>query len=301
MARQDDVGRFLYWSDRQVRGLAGDNGISLGKWTLTSVGMPSSIGGAPVPQVSAAPPAKEPDRREMAIRIRKALGPQTAVTFDSPPPAQFAEGVGRVEFARFIGGPARDKGLLLHTRTHSSSGQRVDLVLFGSLDNTPHFRASDAPESGWSSSAWFAVSNLLEARRADPESFWGDSQALAVEALKIALYQGSSRPDEEHAGRPWTRGFTLGSADRCEWFAVIYEDIVLDPGRWTFHDEGLVGTERILIGAPVWVRTASPESLIRYAELRQADNAPRQRRLRVWPFGRRRTTPAELGAPASPR
>ncbi|WP_316521144.1 hypothetical protein [Kitasatospora brasiliensis] len=300
MTRNDDLGRFLYWSERQVRSLAADNRITLGKWALTSVGLPSSLAGAPMPQVSAAPPAKEPDRREISVRMRKALSRQTALTFDSPPPVQFAEGVGRVEFARFVGGPAQDKGLLLHARTHNSSGQRVDLVLFGSLDNTPHFTTSDASESGWSSSAQFAVSQLLEARHHDPDSCWGDSQSLAIEALKIALFQGSSGPDEEHDGRPWTRGFTLGSAESCEWFAVVYEDVVLDRDRWRFRDDDLLrGTERVVIGAPVWVRTASPESLVRYAELRRASRSPAQRRFRFAPFGLRRVARAEVNPPAT--
>ncbi|MER5352278.1 hypothetical protein ABT093_18360 [Kitasatospora sp. NPDC002551] len=276
--RNDDVGRFLYWSERRIRSIAGDNGISLGGWRLTSVSPPTAVGPLPLPQASFSAPAREADRRDMTIRVRKELRSRTEVGFDSPPPTDFAEGVGRVEFARFIGGPARDRGVLLHTHTHSGDGRRVDVILFGSLDNTPGFRATDAAEVGWTSSAWLAVSRLLEGIQPESDSFWGDTESVAFEALKIALHQGCTGRDSEHAGRPWTRGFTLGRAEDCEWFAEIYADVVLDHDRWAplLRGEGLNSPERILIGAPVWARTASPKSLVRYARLRARGGTSRR-------------------------
>ncbi|MGX4733222.1 hypothetical protein [Kitasatospora griseola] len=295
MARnKDDVGRFLYWSDRRLRGIARDNGITLGRWKLTSVSPPSTVGPVPLPQTSFSAPAQETDRRDMTIRIRKALKARTVVRFDSPPPTDFAEGVGRIEFARFIGGPAQDKGVLLHTHTSSPDGRRVDVILFGSLDNTPDFRTTDAAEVGWTSSAWMAVSQFMEGLHPDRVGFWGDAEEAAFEVLKIALHQGCTGLDSEHAGRPWTRGFTLGRAENCEWFAEIYADVVLDHDRWArlLQSEGLDGPERILIGAPVWARTASPQALVRYTELRARGGDSRGR----WslPFLRRARTEVEL-------
>ncbi|MFJ8434071.1 hypothetical protein ACIQ9P_22485 [Kitasatospora sp. NPDC094019] len=285
MTRGNDVGRFLYWSERRVVRIANDNGIALGGWRLTSASSPSAVGPVPLPQANFASPGRAPDRRDMAIRVRRALRSRTTVTFDSPPPTDFAEGVGRVEFARFIGGPAQDKGVLLHTHTLSADGQRVDVVLFGSLDNTPDFRTTDAAEIGWTSSAWLAVSQLLEGLRPQPDSYWGDTESVAFEALKIALHQGGVAADEEHAGRPWTRGFTLGRAENCEWFAEIYCDVVLAPDRWEglLRREGLGGPQRILIGAPMWARTASPDSLVRYTQLRARREAPRSLGQRLLP------------------
>jgi hypothetical protein len=61
--------------------------------------------------------------------------------------------------------------------------------------------------------------------------------------------------------------------------------VVLDPHRWVFHgDRELAGAERIIVGRPLWVRTMSPDAVVRYSELR---NNPRQRRWR-WLGLRRR-------------
>ncbi|MFJ4791748.1 hypothetical protein [Kitasatospora purpeofusca] len=191
-----------------------------------------------------------------------------------------------MEFARFIGGPERDKGVLLHTHTHKADGERIDLVLFGSLDNTPDFQTTHAVEEGWTSSAWLAVSRLLEGLQPDIHSPWDDTESVAVEALKIALNQGSWALDDEHLGRPWTRGFTLGRAEDCEWFAEIYADVVLTADRWEhrLRGEGMDSPARILIGAPLWVRTASPTSLVRYTELRARGDRTRRW---LWPSNRR--------------
>jgi hypothetical protein len=269
-----DVSRYLYWSDRRIRSIAADNGIPLTRsWSFRGK-TPDAIAGVSIPQVEFNNTERqERNRREIAQKLSRAIGDQVVVTFDSPPPARFASGVGTVNFARFIGGPAGDKGVLLHIRTACSSGEQVDLVLFGSMDNVADFRRSDAVEDGWTSSAWYAISQLLESRGTRNTSQWDDPQSLSVEALKIALDQGMTF-DGNHAGRPWTRGFTLGHAEQCEWLAVIYTDVVLDQTRWDFRDDSCAGASRILIGAPMWVRTGSPSSVVRYGQLRRNGGTP---------------------------
>ena len=293
-----EAGRYLYWSDRRVRALAVDNGLKLKPtWYPTTVKTPGSVAGVPLPQVDIArTQGQDVNRRAVADRILKAVGDQAVVTFDSPPPAQFAHGVGLVQFSRFIGGPARDKGVLLHTRTTDPTGKLVDVVLFGSTDNLSDYRRSDAAETGWTSSAWYAISELLETRARQNTSQWDDPQSLSVEALKIALDQG--RPSGGgHLQRPWTRGYTLGHADQSQWFAVIYSDVVLDPHRWNFRGDSCEGASRILIGAPVWVRTASRQSVVRYGQLRQVRTAGWRRWLR---FPGQRNQPFALPAGLPP-
>ncbi|MFJ1931563.1 hypothetical protein ACIPLC_15180 [Kitasatospora sp. NPDC086801] len=95
--------------------------------------------------------------------------------------------------------------------------------------------------------------------------------------MKIALgdrgrTQGGS-PEE-----PWTRPWALGHATDVEWLAVIYSDVTLDPERWDFNGTNLEGTQRIIVGAPLWVRTAGPQVVVRYADLRQ----PQAPRLAWW-------------------
>ncbi|MFC9226376.1 hypothetical protein ACFT8W_37580 [Streptomyces hygroscopicus] len=263
--REDDAGSYLYWSDRRVNEIASDNAVTWEgrlNWTLRAA--PQGFGGEVGNRERAAL-----TRREKARKIEKVIGEQAVSSFGTPPPARFAKGLGPIQIARFIGGPEKDKGTLLHIRTSSIEGHQVDLVLFCSLDNFPGhpFRPADAHETGWFSSAWHAISELLESRGIRNTSQWDDLESLSVEALHVALNQGSESPGNDQ--EPWTRGLTLGLAHDCEWFAQIYTDVRLTQSRWDFRDNGQ-GADRILIGAPVWVRTASQASVTRYAELRRA-------------------------------
>ncbi|GAA0553579.1 hypothetical protein [Actinomadura livida] len=274
------IGKYLYWSGRRIEAFAADNGLDLGPKRQLSIKSPGSIGGVPVPQVElAGGEKKQRNLRRAAAVIEKALGDQAVSTFADPPPALFAKGVGQVSFAKFVGGPASDKAALLHTRTRSTSGQRVELCLFGSLDNTAGFRTSDALDTGWSSSASQAIEELLQSHGRQNSSQWDDEESRAVEALKIALNQGITGGIAEHENRPWTRGYTLGHARNCEWLAEIYTDVILDGHRWDFRGS-LAGAERIMVGVPLWVRTASPNSIVRYAEMRRDASEPPTRRWR---------------------
>ncbi|MFE2548874.1 hypothetical protein ACFXGI_10055 [Streptomyces sp. NPDC059355] len=218
---------------------------------------------------------RERSRRRVADRLTAAARRQTAVTYQEPHPVLFATGLGAVAFSAFTDGPARDKGVVLHTRTRNAVGQRVDLCLFGSLDNTLDFRRGEALE-GSSSSAWYAVAELLQSRGRRNTSQW-DDHGLAVEALSIALNDRERADNPDHDDAPWTRPLALGHAADAEWFAVIYSDITLDPARWHLDRTGLAGTQRIIVGAPVWVRTAGPDALVRYAERRRPAPGRRSR------------------------
>ncbi|MFE7789462.1 hypothetical protein [Streptomyces sp. NPDC057460] len=271
-----DAGSYLYWSERRVAEIVSGNGIRMGdrlNWTLKAA--PQGIG-AEVGNRDRA----DLTRRERALKIEKAIGAQAVSNFDLPPRARFAKGVGRVNIARFVGGPERDKGAMIHIRTISSRRQRVDLVLFGSMDNFPGrtLRSADAPEAGWYSSAWHAIAELVDSRGTRNTSQWDDPESLSVEVLNLALHQGSTGTEGDHAGRPWTRGYTLAHADDSEWFAQIYTDVVLTEGRWN-HRGDMSGAQRILVGAPLWLRTATPASVVRYAEMRHRAATARRRRM----------------------
>jgi hypothetical protein len=96
-------------------------------------------------------------------------------------------------------------------------------------------------------------------------SQWDDDQSRAVEALKIAMGQGITIHEKQHKNQPWTRGFTIGCAEDATWFAEIYVDVELDKDRWKFDKNELeYGAERILIGAPLWIRTASSRPVTLY-------------------------------------
>ncbi|MFF2955661.1 hypothetical protein ACFVVU_30480 [Kitasatospora sp. NPDC057965] len=276
MRRVGEVTKYRYWSERQICVLGRDNGLRLGaSWRVSTASTPSSFFGISLPVVGLQrAEGRERSRKRVADRVVRALRDRIAVTYDEPQ-VLLASGLGKVAFSAFTDGPAREKGIVLHARAKNGSGQRVDLCLFGSVDNAADFQAGEAIE-GSSSSAWSAVTELLASRGARNTSQW-DEPGLAVEALKIALGD-RERAETGSSEDPWTRPWALGYATDVEWLAVIYSDVTLDPDRWNFGGTSLEGTHRIIVGAPVWVRTATPQAVVRYADLRQ----PSTRRPTGW-------------------
>ncbi|MEU1015370.1 hypothetical protein [Streptomyces sp. NPDC005898] len=280
------VGSFLYWSDRAIQRLAEDNGVELtgrARWTvgIGAGGLQAGLGGRE---------RLTRNRLEEARRVRRALGRAVIEDFAMPPPAAFIQVTGRVSFAQFEGIYAKNPGALLHLQTRSPAGQRTDVCLFGSQDNVSGFGPWDDFEGGWISSEAPAVDKLLRAGDGDGPPTEDDAEALAVEALKIALHQGMTGTDEEHVGRPETRGYTVGHNGDCTVLARVYTDVVLEAGRWHFHEgDPLAGAERIIVGRPLWVRAVHPEATIRYADLRGGTRWRWLRRMRLLPRRQPRT------------
>lgn len=112
----------------------------------------------------------------------------------------------------------------------TSTGERVGVCLFGSLDNMADWAgARDDFPAGWSSSAWYAIADLLRSRGVVKRSQWDDDEQLSVEVLKVATEQGTT--------------------------AASVPDLP-------------ASVDRILTGAPMWVRTG-PESITLYSKLRR--------------------------------
>jgi hypothetical protein len=257
------VRKYYYWSDRKVREITANNDISLSTrwpWSLKTPSIPY------FGQIEIGEQQRNLRRNELADKIETVIGHWAVEDLVTPPPVQFARGIGHLEFARFVGSYAANDGAIMHIQTRSSLGTRADICLFGSMDNFwGRIQRADYNPEGWTSSAWYAIEELLDTRGHENTSQWDDEESRAVEALKIALGQGITTHVSEHKDRPWTRGFTIGSVEDTEWFADIYVDVELTKDRWDFSPaEPEYGAERILIGAPVWVRTASSAPLTFY-------------------------------------
>lgn len=260
MGERGAMSRYLYWSERRIHQIAEDNDIRLQRrFRLTAKSPKIPF----VPDFEVSQEANKLGRPEIARRIEMAIGAQAVEDFVNPPPVRFAKGIGRVSFAEFAGTRAHQNGVVVHTSTQSSTGVRVEVCLFGSLDNMADYAAGSAPTlGGWVSSAAPAIESFLLSHGTVNNSQWDDLESLSVEALKIARYQGITHSLEEHAGKPWTRGFTLGHADDSVWYAQIYSDVELDKARWDWQIDEEV--DRILIGAPLWFRSPLPQAITRY-------------------------------------
>jgi hypothetical protein len=205
------VRRYAYWADRRIRDIASENDISLQR-RVSLKAKSAAIPG--IGSLELAQEARTLDRAEVARRIETAIGDVAVQDFVTPPPVAFAKGIGRVEFSQLAGVSEKRDGVVLYTNTRSSTGGRVDVCLFGSLENTADYiGGSDQPLGGWSSSAARTVALYIRSRGTVNNSQWDDPESLAVEALKIATEQGVTGTWDQHEGRPWTRGFTLGHAE----------------------------------------------------------------------------------------
>ncbi len=210
-------------------------------------------------------------RNEVARKIEEAVGLHAVEDFVTPPPVSFAKGSGHLEIARTTVRYSSNDGIVVHFSVKSSTGSRVEVCLFGSMDNTPtNISAAPSNEAGWTSSAWYAIEELLTSRGTKNTSQWDDDEQIAVKAMQIALHQGETGHTKSHKGKPWTRGFTIGGADDVEWFAVIYKDVELTQDRWHLDDD----VDRILVGAPLWIRTALPQPITLYHKARRSPRWP---------------------------
>ncbi|MFJ9085827.1 hypothetical protein ACIRL3_25735 [Streptomyces sp. NPDC102384] len=271
------VGSYVYWSDRAIRQTAEDNGIELAgraRWT-------AGLAGGFVQVSRAAQERLTRNRVEEARRIEKGLGASVVTELTTPPRAAFVSLSGQVSFARVQLRYAKNPGALLHLQLHTGAGRRVDVCLFGSMDCVRGFGPWDDFEDGWTSSEMPAIEELLRAEGTAGTAWVEDEQYFSLEALKVALCQGSTGTDEEHADHPQTRGFTVGHHETCSVFAEVYSDVVLDPQRWSHHaDDPLADADRIIVGRPLWVRTQHPDRAIRYTDLRIGVRRP----ARWWPY-----------------
>lgn len=274
--KHEAIGTYLYWSSRLVQEVLDANAIMPGGRLHWSVSTPGDVLGLPLPQLQIGPGAQPSYRHQVADRIERAAGLRGVTDFAKPRSGTLAKGVGRVNFARFIG-PAKPFDCAMMHASLRVAGRQTDIIMFGSLYNlSGRVGATDPMPSGWTSSAMFAIADFLSTRGTiDPHSLCDDPQSLSYEAWKLAHSQGMNEESDEYPDRPWLRGYTFGHDSDAEWVALIYSDVIMDKKRWRLGPD----VDRILVGAPLWIRTGSQETYTRYQDLRRLPRHLRRRDL----------------------
>ncbi|HET8658966.1 MAG TPA: hypothetical protein VFM55_08215 [Micromonosporaceae bacterium] len=289
---------YLYWSERRVRKLAEDNDIRLDPRPPVEVRTPSY---GLLPQVGGAVGGQRLSRHQIAVRVERAIGRLAVQDFVTPPPARFAKGVGTVTFAEFVGHGAGTGPAVACTTSTASDGTRVAVCLFGSLGNfagmvTDAASPLDGPK-GWISSDAPSVYRFISDRCQGAEGegrpgSWKTPEWYAEEALKIAFYQGERSGHDEVVRHPWRRGFTYGHVGEVgEWLAEIFLDLVLTKDLRSQRSSDF---DRIVVGAPLWIRTPTPAALHLHDPwtVARLDHRPapdgRPDRSPWWPLVRRR-------------
>jgi hypothetical protein len=149
--------------------------------------------------------------------------------------------------------------------------ESVAVCLFGSMDNFLEYVQSTGPgfdggplKEAWVSSSAPAVYDFIASRGTQFDNgLYSTPEDMAVEALKIAYDQGLTGPADARRGinEPWKRAFTYGHAREAQWLANIYLDVDL----LTTDHGSQFGFRRVLVGAPLWIRTPDPRAIRLYA------------------------------------
>jgi hypothetical protein len=156
----------------------------------------------------------------------------------------FVRGAGRMTLMRSWVGEKEGHSSVIYGTVQTLAELTAHICLFGSIANFIGYRDAGREQAGWTSSAWADIQELIDTRGAVNNSQW-DNEARAFEAAKWGrISEGDSQ-------------LRFDELEQAEWCALIYSDVTPTPGRWIGGDwEQQTG--RILIGSPLWVRTALP-------------------------------------------
>lgn len=282
MSSKGGIQRYIYWSDRRVRTLLEDQGISLvrkkqRKWTS-----PDLKGFAPT--FERTDEESEFGRPELAALVEKVVGESAVTDLRAPGPIHYTKGVGDIVFGEFS--PSNDPmHAVMYTEQDLAWRNHVGVCLFGSMDNFADFIAESGPSGvkrGWTSSSAPAVLRYIRSWDVNSSGLQSP-ESVAAEALKIAKSQGEWTLHRPHG---WQRAFTYGDVIGIgEWFAEIYLDCEFPED--CRPSDNPVG--RVWVGAPLWVRTPSLRALRLYSDFTEEElDNDHETRHRSKPANRRR-------------
>jgi hypothetical protein len=240
------IRRYSYWSDRRVRSIAADNEIDLDRRMHLTFKSPML---GLLPQAEVTKERKAVQRHEVAKRIEGAIGQLAVEDFVTPPPAAFAKGCGQVTLAAYTRWHPENKserrGIIAHTSTISSNGCRVEICLFGSVENSADYlSARDVEAPTWSSSSTWCIEEFIANQGSKPAPVYDDDESIAVEVLSVFHNEGMM-------GK-----YVFKKLVQAEWYAEVYHDVELDKERWNLKPGVDIPqpVDRIVIGAPLWIR-----------------------------------------------
>lgn len=281
---------YLYWSTRRTSRFMEDNSLPVRAVTRTFTS--PALGW--LPTISRSTTSESGTRPQIAKAIEGALGRIAVAKFNAPGPIQYAKGTSTVVFGDFMAATSQqdERPAVMFTTVDYSRQHReaVAVCLFGSMDNIPEYIRESGPctATGWTSSAARSVFEYLKSEGRDIKGYGildmdtrGD---MAFAALQIARNQGTYKAARECTyglDRPWERSYTYGDAVEAQWLAQIYldmtrEEIYLDLIREDLEAGFEAGFDiesfsevmpysRVLIGAPLWIRTPGPRTVRLYA------------------------------------
>lgn len=273
--RERDGGRkYLYWAERRIHSIANGSGIRVASRhrdgpARRSIPHRSQLG--PEAGTSAGPEfqPRRSDRNELALRVEMALGSEAVSDLAGAAPVRYARGRGTIVFSEFAHEPENPTMGLAFTEV-ARGGARVAVCLFGSIAEYADVITDVAPPvKGWSAASTRVISEFVKSRCTCDDSCWGGTSALVGEVLRVATRQGEENGVDDVVARPWRRGFTYGHVrDVGEWLAEVYLDVrAADLPGVIGMGSGRGSYDRVIVGAPLWIRTPSLRALTLYDEI----------------------------------
>jgi hypothetical protein len=265
---------YLYWSSRRTERFLNDNNISVPQLTTTI----ASPGRGWLPTFSRTVVDLGNRRPQIAKTIDAALGQMAVSRFDGPGPIKYAKGISPVVFGEFVTWGVeheRQPAVMFTVVDHGRRDKRsVAVCLFGSMDNFPERVQTAGPaydggpfKEGWVSSSAPAVYDFIRSHGKQFDDLYYTPALMAEEALKIAdgqgIFKNSASGDFLGIDRAWERSFTYGELAKAQWLAEIYLDVDLSSDEsflWQY------GFRRVLVGAPLWIKTPEPQAIKLYAQ-----------------------------------
>jgi hypothetical protein len=270
MGELGGIVHYLYWSAGRVDQVITDNGFPIKRPVSRTIGgqVSTPVGGVTYANTTMA--AVVP-RHRIALDVEKGLGSSAVSSFDGPGPIGFAKGIGTIVFGEFVntGGDKLGIGSVFAT-SESTDGGRTAICLFGSMSNFTDYlqEGGSRRQEGWTSSSAPYIRDFLNKNCKGGVAGLSETD-LASAALDVCLMQGTYVQavdgDERRASLPWRRGFNYGDVQNvAEWCAQIHYDARIDVV--SEYRSNWKGFHRVLIGAPLWVRTPTLRAIRLYQE-----------------------------------
>ncbi|WP_063047115.1 hypothetical protein [Nocardia pseudovaccinii] len=266
---------YLYWSDRRIRNVAGDCGIKIerrGDMTVKSPRVPG------VPQVEWKQRDPALSRSAISDKIERGVRGDVLTDFRPRSIGRFAKGTGSIFFSELTQG-LEVTMISAGTEARTPQGEPVAICMFGSFENLIEVLTDgEVPRVGWSSSSLRHVVKFIETELLEPNECYGTDAGLAYSAAQIVFENGG---DDRY---PWRRSFTYGHLrDVGEWFMEVFLDIWIAPDEVPSQYNSLFRFRRIIVGAPLWIRTPSAKALRVYNRCRLEElDAEARRTPGVW-------------------
>lgn len=254
--------KYLYWANRRILRWLDDSNVKIpesSQWKMTTPNF-----GNIFPTIELAHNEGRTTKAELAGIFQRSFAQRIVTDLSSPAPIAFASGTGPITFGEFISLNGVPERALMYINVPVERGDAVAVCLFGSMENYAEFviEAGTHRGGGWTASSAGDIERFLSTGQFKNGVICDSREDIAREAVKVCCGQGETGPGPDKP-KGYNRNFTYGeTGGDCEWCAEIFCDVDLSADELGPE----CGHSRVLIGAPLWVRTPTLRSIYLYTD-----------------------------------